>query len=579
MSLRSLLILALLVLGAGWLLLRTSEEEQARVDRTQLELFPGLLAERVSSVRAENLLRGWTMRADRIEGRWELRDPQVVPAQEALIAHLIQNALAARASEVALAEAPALAAQFDPPKLILELEADGRRERIEFGLEDPTRNAAYVRVRNVIARVGLDLYTALNRPVEDFKTTVVLDFTPALVRGIERSGQGWKEGSAQRGDATLKLEQTDGEWQLTAPVPASPDLAALSVWLQGVAGIRHEGYVDELGRKPSDYGLDPALLTLRLDLEDGRQRTLRVGTLGPAGGESFFALREDLGIVWALERRDAYLLSLPIDTFLDTRILRARREEVDALRLRSGAAEVRITRQGRQWKVAERRAGEKGFDAAYPADGARVEDLLGELSRMELESFRLNEPLAEREDLPALEIGAGGQLDGGYLGEALRSPQGSAAVLFQRRGEAVTGYAPARLLELVNLPADHFWSKRLLEIPEHAQVSLQLRLPGERVLSFQRSARGQWTREGTEAQARELLPLLDGLCFVRAERHLPPRTDPDWKERIEVRFSEPGGKRNEYKLGRTSEGAIEVTVGARRALLADPTLFDRLLAL
>jgi hypothetical protein len=549
------------------------------VERTQLELFPGLLAERVTSVRAENLLRGWTLRADRIEGRWELRDPQIVPAQEALIGHLIQNALAARASEVARTEAPALAEQFDPPKLILELEADGRRERIEFGLEDPTRNAAYVRVRNTIARVGLDLYTALNRPVEDFKTTVVLDFAPALVRGIERRGQGWKEGSQQRPDATLKLAQTDGEWQLSAPVPASPDLAALSVWLQGVAGIRHEGYADELGRKPSDYGLDPALLTLRLDLLDGSHRTLRVGAVGPAGGESWFVMREDLGIVWAIEPRDAYLLSLPIDTFLDTRILRARRDEVDGLRLHSGPSEVRITREGRLWKVAERRSGEKGFDAAYLADDARIEDLLSELARLELEGFRLNEPLAEGEDMPALEIRAGGQLDGGTFGSTLTSPQGSASVLFQRRGEAVTGFAPLRLLELVKLPADQFWSKRLLEIPEHAQVSLQLRLSGERVLSYQRSARGQWTREGTEAQARELLPLLDGLCFVRAERHLPPRTDPDWKETIEVRFQEPGGKRNEYRLGRTSEGAIEVIVGARRALLADPTLFDRLLAL
>lgn len=579
MSLRSLLILLVLVAGAGWLLLRTSEEERARVERTEWPLFPGFEAERITCVRAENLARGWNLRLERVDGRWQMRDPQELPAQDALVGHLIQNALAARASEVAEREQAAVRAQFEPPQMILEFEADGRRERVEFGAEDSTRGAVFVRTRGVLARVGRDLSTALNRPVQDFKTTVVLDFAPAMVRSIERAGAGWTEGALARSDAELRIEQQEGEWRMLAPVLATPDLAALSAWLQGLAGIRHEGYVDELGRKASDYGLDPAGLTLRLELSDGRRLALRMGSVGPPGGESWFAMREDLGVVWGLEPRDAYLLSLGVDTFLENKLLRVRRDEVDTLRLKGERSEVWITREGRAWKVAERRAGEKGFDPAYPGESAAIEALLGELSRMEIESFRLNQPLRELEDSPGVWIGAGGSVEGGFLGERLNSPQGSEAVLMQRRGEAVTGYAPVRLWQIAQLPAEQFWSRMMLEIEEHAQVALELRLPGESVLLFRRSTRGMWSRDAEEAQARELLPLLDALCFVRASSHLSPRTDLDWVETIRVRFREPGGKLHEYQLGRNPAGAIEVVVGARRALLADPSLFDKLKSL
>lgn len=578
MSWRTLLVLLLLVLGAGWALYHNVQRDEERAARTDLPLFPGFEFDRIEAVRAENVRRGWTLVLKRREGRWQVVDPVELPAQEALVRHLLQSALGARAREVSDSERDTVAAGFRPPSLVLELEADGRRERIELGEEDPTRGSSFVSVRGVYARVGRELSTALDRSLEEFKTQAVLDFQPGLVRSIERTGQARLEASSADIDARLSVRQEEGEWQMFEPVRATPDLPALSIWLQGLAGIRHEGYVDELGRAPADFGLDPPLMSLRLELSSGEPLQLRLGAVGPRGGENWFAMLESLGVIWALEPKDAYLLSLPVDTFLDQRVLRARREEVDAIRLQGSQQALWIRREGKQWKVAQRRHGEKGFDEAYLADAARVEDLLGELERLELESFRLNQALSESETAPHVYVSVGGETQGGFLGERLSSPAGTDCVLFQRRGELVTGFAPASLIAVLERGADHYWSKRLLEIPEHAQVALSLESGGQRA-RFVRSSRGLWTRDGEQAQARELLPLLDALCFVRAAEHLAPRVDVEWQQRLAVVFEEPGGKRNLYALGRADDGSIEVLVGTRRARLADQNLFDKLIAL
>lgn len=588
MSLRTLAILLVLVLLAGLGLYLGVERDLQHARQQELQLFPGFDAARVTRITAENVRRDWhlVLARDPREG-WHMHDPIDLPANGPRADHLLSCALAASGAEVPASERDPARLGLDPPEMVLaiEEELDGQRrsERVEIGALDADGQHVNVRVRGSIVRVLRNLQRALDGTIDDFKTDQVLAFVPGEVLRVKRTGSIVREGSPEPRDAAMRLERGPEGWRAVEPAAVELDPTLIATWLQGLSGLRHGGYIDELGAPLARFGLDPPELELEFELGDGSRQTLRLGRPGHAAGADWRAVRTQLGCVWAVEQKDAWLAGFALEDLLDPHILRARREEISALTLHRADGDLYFTHRGKSWDVALRRAGETALDKPVEADAAQVENLLGEIERVELDGFRLGSTVEEKPEFPALWIQVGGTAQGGWIGPPATGKGGLEGVLFQRRGENACSIAPATLRAAITRPIEVFWSRKLVDIPEQGQGGLRIACgKDERV--YVHNARGKWTRRGGESEAKELYGVLDSLCFLRAERYLPAQVDPPWDEEITVEFGDPLGNVRKIRLGRSRTAAseaerVEVIFEDHRAVAQDQTLHAKLLAL
>jgi hypothetical protein len=475
---------------------------------------------------------------------------------------------------------------FDPPRIVLEIEEqlDGqsRHERVEIGGLDADNRSVNVRVRGHFLRVLRDLDTALDRQLSEFKTDLALEFTISDVVRVRRTGSLQQEDATEPADVALVVEQTEEGWRSTEPQLLELDPALVLTWLQGLASIHHAGYFDELGGHLDNIGLDPPELRLELELRDGTKQALRLGRPGHVAGQVWYAVRENLGVVWALEPFPVWLVGWPLEKMLDARVLRARREDVTSITLQSPEGLLYFTPDGKQWHVAKRQPGNPALDKAVWADAPKVLDLLAKLEQLELQEFRIGQTVPETPDGPAVWVGVGGLTQGGWFGERVKSRKGEDCVLFQRRGENACSLAPQALLDAVQRPIEDFWSMKLVDIAEHGQVALSLQGLGKD-LRYLHNSTGRWSRAGSEEEAKELHPVLDALCFLRAERYLAPRV-PDsapWDDPVRVEFTNPVGQKQTIHIGRSREAQpgqeVEVIYDKLRAVAKDQGLHERLL--
>jgi hypothetical protein len=579
------LVLALVVLVAGAAWYVGVKHEQQQLEGQEQALFPGFDPARVRCIIAENTLRDWRMRLEHDErGGWRLVDPSALPANFWKVEHLLQKALTARGREVPESERNPSELGFEPPRLVLEIEEllDGqsRHERVEIGALDADGRSVNVRVRGHYLRVLRDLDTALDRQLDEFKTELALEFPIMDVVRVQRSGMLQAEGKDAPADVALELQRTEEGWRGLKPEGLQLDPTLVMTWLQGLAAMHHAGYYDELGAPLSTLGLDPPELRVELELRDGSKQALRLGRPGHEG-QLWLALREGLGVVWTMEVFPVYLAGYPVEDMVDTRILRARREDVTTITLHSRQGDLYFTPAGKQWRVALRRPQEKALDKPVPAEAAKVEELLSALEQVELSEFRLGQSVPESEDSLAIWVGVGGLTQGGWLGEAVQSQAGADCVLFQRRGENACSLAPHALLELLSRPIDAFWSMKLAEIAEHAQATLSIRGQGKD-LRYVRNAAGRWARaESPKEEAKELHPVLDALCFLGAARYLTPRVELEGDDVVTVEFRDAVGNPQQIQVGRAPQGKpgeeIEVLYDGRHAVAKDQGLHERLL--
>ncbi len=581
------LVLAGVVAAAGLALYFSVRHDVQGVQVQEDALFPGFDAARVRCIIAENITRDWRIRVERDErGGWRLVDPSPMPANASSVDHLLNVALAARGRALPQSELDPRALGFEPPRIVLEIEelVDGQshHERVEIGGLDADNQSVNVRVRGRYLRVRRDLDTAADRQLEDFKTDLALEFVPGDVVRVRRSGTLLREGAQQPTDISLELERGDEGWRSIAPgtegLELDPNLVA--TWLQQLGALHHTGYVDELGGPLDSLGLEPPELRLELELRDGTKQALRLGRPGHVEGQVWYGVREGLGVAWSLEQYRVWLAGFPLEDMVDGHLLRARREDVLTITLANAGGELYFSRLGKLWQVAQRRRGEHGLDKPLRADSAKVEDLLGELEKVELDEFRIGQSLPESDEAAAVWVAVGGQTQGGWFGDAAKNKDGKDCRLFQRRGENACSLVPQSLYDSVVRPFDAFWSMNLGTIPEYEQVALAIQGLGKD-LRYLRNKSGQWVRgEGTE-EAKELRSVLDSLCFLRAAHHLSPLIDPPWDERVSVKFTSLTGKESRIEVGRAREAKageeVELMFDDHRAVAQDQKLHERLL--
>ncbi|MBK7644004.1 MAG: DUF4340 domain-containing protein [Planctomycetes bacterium] len=584
------LVLLLLVVGVGAVWYASVKKDLEHDAQQDEALFPGFDAGRVRCIVAENIGRDWHMRIERDEhGGWRLIDPSAVPANFWQVDHLLQTALAARGREVPKSERDPVQLGFSPPRLVLEIEEllDGKshHERVEFGALDADNRSVNVRVRDHYLRSGRELHTALDRDLQDFKTQLALEFTILDVVHVHREGSLLQEGATQPAKADLDLENTEQGWRSLEPAGGLQlDPTLVMTWLQGLAAMQHAGYYDELGAPVANYGLDDPELRLELTLRDGSKTGLLLARPGHAEGQIWYGMREGLGLVWGFEQRNIWLVGFPLADMLDPRVLRARREDVTTITLQRPEGDLYFTAEGKAWHVAMRRKGEKALDKALWADADKVSALLGMLEKTTLEDFRVGETVPESGEGPALWVAVGGETQGGWFGDVVKGKGGVEYRLFQRRGEAACSLAPLAMYAAASEPIEHFWSSKLVDIAEHSQHTLLIQGLGKD-LHYQHNSLGKWSRVGSDDEAKELYPVLDSLCFLRAARYLAPRipSDAPWDDPVKVEFENDFNQKQTIWVGRSREGEqgeeVEIVYDKSRAVAKDQKLHEHLLAI
>ncbi|NLG29287.1 MAG: DUF4340 domain-containing protein [Chloroflexi bacterium] len=86
-----------------------------------------------------------------------------------------------------------------------------------------------------------------------------------------------------------------GLWHLTAPVVELADQQRVSSLVQTLSAITPSRLLPT-GADPADYDLDPGLLLVETELQDGSRRTLRFGAQTPSSNGYYFQVDGDTSI-------------------------------------------------------------------------------------------------------------------------------------------------------------------------------------------------------------------------------------------------------------------------------------------
>lgn len=578
------LLLALLATLVWWQQGREEEGDFA----TDRALFPGIDPALVRSIRVDHLERGVQVTLERdAQGGWYLSDPLVYPADLGVVQQLLQMIGRARGMPVIEEQRDPARLGLDPPRAILEVEtvagtdAEGAsvpavKARVELGALDLDGVRVNVRADGHLLRALRDLDTTLDREVHDYRSHRALDLPPRAVALLHRTGR-WQEDLAREPvDLELHAYREGRFWRSSAPRAAWLDPLEVEVLLLGTVGLPIDAFVDDAPVGLEPYGLHEPTLRVDLRTAEGDGEDLLVGR--PDRESSWFAMRAGAPHVWRVAPEGVAPLTRPFEELLDRRLLRILRDEVTALVLRTGADELRLTRAGEDaWRLRVVRGDVIAVEDA-PADARRVDDALARLEQLELTSFLLDAAQDPADFDQELLVEAGGAVFGGRIGGPVVDEKGDHALLFQRVDEDVVATVDPWVGEFAAARAEDLLDRRLVDVAEIDLVGLRLEHGGT-ARAFERSDRGRWSPRGEEGEARALLPVLDPLLFLRAERYLAPDVAPAPGDPVTVTFLRRDGTAAAVTIGADGRGGSVARLGGRTALLSVADLHERLLAL
>jgi hypothetical protein len=590
MSPKTLFVLFAAVLALGFAAWWTHTRQTRDALAGEVALFEGVESARIQALVIENVVRGQHLRIERSPARsWVITDPAQANADTALVELVLKSALERRGTPVPETEADPAKLGLAPPASILSIEelVDGKThvQRAEFGAVDPDGERVAVRVRGQLIRVWRDLATTLARHTDDFRSHQLLSLDAREIIEIHRTGK-LTLPDGREIDANFDAFADGGLWRATAPVRGQLDPLGMSIWTSALSRLGIASYAD-FGTAPlANFGLEPPEVTLSIGTAATTLPLLRFGRANHDRNGDWMCSVVGDPHVYAIDPGAIGLLTAGVDDLLDHRLLRLARNAIDGFRLHNVRGALEVALQRKIWRVRALPRGSSEWSAWQDAERARVEDVLGELDRMEFARFDRGAVLEPAAALSGIHVRAGSVEQGGVLGQPFEGEQGARAVHFLRDGDGVVAIADARLAEIANTEIEQLLSLRVVELVEVTLRALTIgdKVRAERTRSYVHNAQGVWVSPSLGTEARELKPLLDQLLFPRAERHLTPAERVELTGNIFVVFARDDGVKVEYSLGRVASGPLAGRVvylndALRQSLAPDATLYEQLDAL
>lgn len=536
---RNLVVLTVLVLALcalAWWQVRV--EDSVRPAPAARVLLADLAQEGIVGVRVDNLERSLQMRVERRPDAWWIVDPIEYPFAPALVAPLF-DALLATPSEPWDGSPAGLG--FDPPRAVLTLEVEGpggkRERRVELGAVDVDGQHVFARVDGDLMRTLRNLETLLDRPLTEWRDRALLSVAPTAVVAFERSGRIVLPDLGQTLELGLAMELAE-RWRATAPFTAELAPERVGALLTSLCFLQAAGFEDDTPGPLEHYGLEPPDLRVQFSTVQGETFALRFAIV--PGREALRVKREDRPQIFSVSREFVAPLLLPAEALVDTELLRAPRERLQAFALRRAGREVRFERAGFGWTISS--DGEPLLQRVR-ADEAAVDGLVAAI-----EKARVAEVLPGREhafgpDDLQLVFSVDGADRGWSLGAPIDGALGTRGRAFRRNGDTLLGIVADDLSALVDLDPQRFVSRELHRVREIDLVQARAAAPWAPARrQWERSPEGRWSPEGSSAEAADFLPLVDRLLNQRALRLAEPAETAAGLRPIEVLLLDAGSE-------------------------------------
>lgn len=180
-------------------------------------------------------------------------------------------------------------------------------------------------------------------------------------------------------DRNISATRAGGKWTIIAPRAFQADSDELNRIAHAASNIRREGVVETNAASLSRFGLDPAVLTLRVRTADGKTRSLMLGISNPSGSYIYAAVRGSREVL-LVNSSVLNAFNKTVDDLRNHQILSFDQQEVQSLSIRSakGALDLVKDADDRWWIAGEHR---------IAADSPGVRGMLNALSLGRIAGF------------------------------------------------------------------------------------------------------------------------------------------------------------------------------------------------
>jgi hypothetical protein len=576
------LLLLALVVGLGFAIWKQTEREDPTANQVHVPLFEDLDAAAITRVRIDNIERSQHLTMERDGGgRWFLTDPIAYPARSEMLINLLDAVARNRAWVIPESQRDSVEESLAKPRAILELreEHEGREprtHRLEMGQVDVDGQRMNVRVAGPdggrIVRTMRDLETMLETGVTEWRNRRVFDMRYDEVVEIRREGiDTLMDGQV---DMTLHARRDGSGWWIDRPVRIQGDPGFLGTWAGVLSAVRVRRFASDVPDPDlAAYGFDSPIFTLALVDRRGREQVLEIGK--PVITSGYYARRKGQQFIWELEERDFSQLFYQPDKLFDHVVVRLPREVMESLSLRGREYDLRLTQDlaSQDWTLAWRGLDEGSeWTAEMPAHSPTVDRVLAFLGRKDtvaayLWDMPVEQAFGDDAALQAIWVQSGGQRFGGRMGAEYTTEGGTPTRLWLRERENRVCLVPADVAELLALTPEDFLSLQLVELSEPTTKRITIQT-GERVPRiFRKTLQTTWIHHDLKTDALpELLPVIEHLFFLQAERHVPRGEEQELHDVVSVRIQGRDGD-TQFDVGRTAGGEVRALMGSRQSVL------------
>ncbi len=567
----TLLFLFVLVAVLAFLYLRKEESrKEPGVHVFERALFPELNPQAVPGLRIDHLARSNQIHLERdAQGAWFLTDPIAYPALSALPQTLLDYLRRHRGIVVLDPDLAELG--LDPPRAVVEFDeiSDLGRvtHRVEIGKVDVDGKRVFVRVPGhpaaqpgeeaLVLRAPRSLSTFLDRNPDDYRERRVTAIRPLEVVRFERRGTALQDGRTIELD--FVAEQDGSRWIKPGEPRVTLDPDAAAILTRGACQMEVSKFVSDVPGNLAQFGLADPHVTIELVERSGQSTVLRLGYPGELTDTleaRWYASREGLGTVWAVDALAVARLLQPEELLYDYQILRAFREDVREVEWRQAGETMRISLEDGDWWVS---APDREPVTRFPASLGVLEDVLSRVERAQLDAFDPERPFRPGTEPTFLRIGTrDGSTWGGEIGEPARdASSGVEGRVFRRFGDEMTALIASEVSELTELGLDEV--RRLKIHAVESQVDQVVLIAGEE-LSYQRRE-DDWFPKGSRValpMGSAFFPVLERFANLKVESWLDDVEDLEWAPSVEVVLKGTFGPDRSFQVGRDGQGQVLV---------------------
>jgi hypothetical protein len=323
---------------------------------------------------------------------------------------------------------------------------------------------------------------------------------------------------AASGDRTT-LKKAGSDWQIVAPITASPDSAEVSGVTSNLSTLEIQRVIEENATDLKPYGLAEPRIEVSFTA-GGTQQTLQIGDKTPVGSDLYAKLRDQNKVFLIASYLES---SFDKGTFAlrDKAALKVDRDKVDTLEIVTADRQIRFQKAEGEWRMTQPATGRTDYMA--------VESLVGRLGTAQMKSIAAPEAPDLKEyglDTPqaTVRIGTGSSqavlLVGGKAKE-----EGDVYAMDQSRPAVFT--LEASLLDELKKDAGEFRQKDLFDARGFNTTRVEIARGGQ-TMAFEKSKvknkegveEEKWRRVAPEAKdvdSAKVDSLLSSITSARAD--------------------------------------------------------------